>query len=168
MKILEQTHNRDSHRNFWFSLGFFGGTGVWIKGFALANQGLYHLRHISSPKWDWKLIGQGRVAMYCFICTGFYVWMKGTYISLVCINSTLTKSYSVRQWKLRLPMRGDTWANNINGWRYHTHGYPFSIHVQIKCPFLMVSEPDASWNLYEIPHWTFAKSTENNLVIQSW
>jgi hypothetical protein len=74
---------------------------------------------------------------------------------------SLTKSHSVRQWKLEQTSHERWhWANNLNGWRYQIHGYPFNIHVQIICTFVLVSEPDASWYLFEIPYWTFAKSTE--------
>jgi hypothetical protein len=71
----------------------------------------------------------------------------------------LTKSNSTRsRSRNRLPMRGNTRTNNLNGWRSQTHGYPFIISVQINCPFLLVSEPDASWMLFEISLSTFANS----------
>jgi hypothetical protein len=43
---LYKQNMTDALRRFFFFFG--GGTGVWIQGFLLAKQPLYHLSHFSS------------------------------------------------------------------------------------------------------------------------
>jgi hypothetical protein len=118
------------HSTIWATLTAQGGSGVWIQGFSLAKQTLYHLSHTCSPflfmlfwrwgvsrticpDWSWSIslpISASQVSRItgvshqCLTCVG-YLWDK---VLLYLINK-------VGWTQLMILMISVSWVARITG-----------------------------------------------------
>jgi hypothetical protein len=87
----ERSHHFLASSDLWvrFFCLFFGSTGIWNKGLALARQTLYHFSHVHSPVWGLLSL----IPSLILGCRTHSLWFQFFHIFEVCFISSCGLSY---------------------------------------------------------------------------